>query len=518
MPSLTIRDSLTVTAIAVGTVQTCKETHGAIKRTKEVLRREDSSAKDYADASLRIISAAASAAATSYSIQGAVLEKALTAQNVSEATRDAYKLTNIANMNAQSIRIIATINRLPLNRRDREVNNVLQGIGHGIAQTLVSQQNLSRGPNMVAPIGSEILVGTGIAISAAVTAHQVFNWWSTWSNRREEPFVLEPREPFVVEEPEDDGASQISDSEASEPGSVQDEVEFEDREAPADLPNEIPEQFHNDPTFSQFICPITQLPIRFPVTLRSGNGHDFHFERAAIRHWVQTCINRRNPITNPASREEIDRENLVENLDIRDIIENRLRELLGQPQQPAPIRLQTVALDRLWNAVLRNSDPHNAARIFTEAQVAAPNYMRDIHREVYRLCQDQGLVRGNNPHFGRDAFQGRESASAHIDAQLRFKALVNVEIEHLKSSFQANDLPSALESIERLERYNPAYIRKLHNTLYHVCQEKRIPDRHDRQFGRKALRGVEGFAIDSAVKIEAMNRCGTIYHLQSLEQ
>lgn len=84
----------------------------------------------------------------------------------------------------------------------------------------------------------------------------------------------------------------------------------------------IPEEHEDNPVFSQYLCPITQMPMRFPVTAPSVPGHPgHHFERKAIIDWL-----RRNK-TNPMNQQPLRLNQLRENTAMREIIENELKRL-----------------------------------------------------------------------------------------------------------------------------------------------------------------------------------------------
>ncbi len=85
----------------------------------------------------------------------------------------------------------------------------------------------------------------------------------------------------------------------------------------------IPEEFEDDEILKNFICPITQAPMRYPVTAPNDNrGPDHHFERRAILAWLQ------NHNTHPITRAPLNENDLRENLEMRAIIEMRLGQLM----------------------------------------------------------------------------------------------------------------------------------------------------------------------------------------------
>lgn len=84
----------------------------------------------------------------------------------------------------------------------------------------------------------------------------------------------------------------------------------------------IPEAHHSNPIFSALICPITQEPIRFPVTApNSLGGPDHHFERKAILKW----LSRKN--TNPVTNLPLHVDELKENDQMRQVIEDEMVKL-----------------------------------------------------------------------------------------------------------------------------------------------------------------------------------------------
>lgn len=84
----------------------------------------------------------------------------------------------------------------------------------------------------------------------------------------------------------------------------------------------IPEEHYSNPIFSQWICPITQAPIRFPVTAPNPTGGpDHHFERSAIVQWLM------EKSTNPLTRHPLELKDLRENTHMRTIIENEMKAL-----------------------------------------------------------------------------------------------------------------------------------------------------------------------------------------------
>lgn len=84
----------------------------------------------------------------------------------------------------------------------------------------------------------------------------------------------------------------------------------------------IPDEHHDDDIFNQFICPITFCPIRFPVTAPNKvGGPDHHFERAAIVEWLSKSK------INPLTKKPLHLRDLKENDDMRQIIEDRMKDL-----------------------------------------------------------------------------------------------------------------------------------------------------------------------------------------------
>lgn len=80
----------------------------------------------------------------------------------------------------------------------------------------------------------------------------------------------------------------------------------------------IPGEFHDDEVFSQYICPITLCPIRYPLRdPRTGHLYEAH----AIIGWLE-----RSP-TSPLTRASLRTEDLEKVPEIQDRIERRLREL-----------------------------------------------------------------------------------------------------------------------------------------------------------------------------------------------
>jgi hypothetical protein len=84
----------------------------------------------------------------------------------------------------------------------------------------------------------------------------------------------------------------------------------------------IPSQYHDNAVFSQFICPITLEPIRYPVTAPNRlAGPDHHFERKAILVWL------RNHATNPVNQAPLHVYDLRENVHMRFAIEQEMNRL-----------------------------------------------------------------------------------------------------------------------------------------------------------------------------------------------
>ncbi|PIS02056.1 MAG: hypothetical protein COT85_07925 [Chlamydiae bacterium CG10_big_fil_rev_8_21_14_0_10_42_34] len=80
----------------------------------------------------------------------------------------------------------------------------------------------------------------------------------------------------------------------------------------------IPLPLHQDALFSQFICSITQEPIRDPVRDPTGGNATILYERIAITNWLR--INE----TSPHTRQPLRVENLVECPALKLIIDERL--------------------------------------------------------------------------------------------------------------------------------------------------------------------------------------------------
>jgi hypothetical protein len=98
-----------------------------------------------------------------------------------------------------------------------------------------------------------------------------------------------------------------------------------------DLPPYIPEELHDDVFFKKNICPITQLPIRYPCTYRDQN-HKFHYERSAFIKWInfhQTDFSFKEPLTN----KWMPKKNLYFNQNLLKVIENRLRQLKKEKRE-----------------------------------------------------------------------------------------------------------------------------------------------------------------------------------------
>lgn len=98
--------------------------------------------------------------------------------------------------------------------------------------------------------------------------------------------------------------------------------------------DEIPESFHNDPTLSQHVCPITLNPIRYPV--RDRNHPEHVYEKRAILQWLEASP--RSPLT----REPLNVSDLVPDEELQKQIKARLTTLRKnnppalQAQQPVP--------------------------------------------------------------------------------------------------------------------------------------------------------------------------------------
>lgn len=110
----------------------------------------------------------------------------------------------------------------------------------------------------------------------------------------------------------------------------------------------IPSSLHEDVILKQFICPITNLPIRHPVA--DPNGHTV-YERSAILAWLSF-----NP-TSPVTRESLTPDKLLERPALETLINERLKmhekklwdyvasspELQQQLLTPAPLELVEAA-------------------------------------------------------------------------------------------------------------------------------------------------------------------------------
>lgn len=80
----------------------------------------------------------------------------------------------------------------------------------------------------------------------------------------------------------------------------------------------IPEQYDNDPIFSQYVCPITNSVIRYPICIRDGQTNHY-YELAAIYQWVH------DHGTNPLTRGALVLQDLRVDLTVQRVIEDRMR-------------------------------------------------------------------------------------------------------------------------------------------------------------------------------------------------
>lgn len=82
---------------------------------------------------------------------------------------------------------------------------------------------------------------------------------------------------------------------------------------------DLPLEHRDNALLNVFVDPITNLPIRFPVTVKNKNdGPDYHFERKTILNWI--IQNSLNPIDNtPLKLHE-----LKDNLEMQEFIEKEM--------------------------------------------------------------------------------------------------------------------------------------------------------------------------------------------------
>jgi len=78
----------------------------------------------------------------------------------------------------------------------------------------------------------------------------------------------------------------------------------------------IPEPLHADALLKRYICPVTQKPIRYPVTDPNGNAI---YEREAILRWLETHG------TSPVTFRPLHARDLVLKSDLKQMIDSRLR-------------------------------------------------------------------------------------------------------------------------------------------------------------------------------------------------
>ncbi len=510
--SFTLTQSIQAAQLGAGGVTASKQMNDAYKGSRELLNMENPTTTDYLNVTAKAVSAGAAIVGTYYGIQGFRAQSQLTefagpATKQTATLRKTYDHAIKVQLHAAAVRLGADHISRETKRQSADGSGIVRD-GLNVTQIVTASANLCRDRYMRLPLFAIVPSALGISITSLVTAVR-FEWWSKMTDHNARPIVI-PSTPSVPREPSISSDPQISVNHPERPQNSAPRLSR--NEIPSDLPNEIPDRFHKDPILSQFICPFTQSPIRFPATIKSSDGEfSFNFEKSAIIHWIEECRRQRNPIINPYTREEFDPKNLVENLDLQALIENRLRVLNGGQATDPVTCLHHATLNRLWNSVLHNPDFPMSASVHTEAKLAAPVYMRNLHKEVYRLCHEKGLVRKHNPHFGSDAFLRGTAQSAVIDTDLRFKALVNVEIEHLKASITGKNKLFITKSLERLERYNRAYVRDLYSKLVILCKERGVY-LQDPHFARKAMRGAEGFQVDPVIKLEAIRRCKIVYN------
>ncbi len=91
----------------------------------------------------------------------------------------------------------------------------------------------------------------------------------------------------------------------------------------------IPEEFHDNVIFQQFIDPINQEPIRFPVKVAnpfSKKKYDL-YERKSMINWINSEIAKDRPPTNPTTRVVLVEGDIEEDLETRKIIEDEMTRL-----------------------------------------------------------------------------------------------------------------------------------------------------------------------------------------------
>lgn len=94
---------------------------------------------------------------------------------------------------------------------------------------------------------------------------------------------------------------------------------------------DMPHEYRDNAVLNIFIDPITQAPIRIPVTVKNKNGGpDYHFERKSILNWLASHA------TNPIDNTPLTWQELKENEVMRNFIE---REILETLKLDAPLNL-----------------------------------------------------------------------------------------------------------------------------------------------------------------------------------
>lgn len=111
--------------------------------------------------------------------------------------------------------------------------------------------------------------------------------------------------------------------------------------------NTIPEGLEDDSIFSQYVCPITRLPIRHPVldqTTRTATFPGIMYERAAIEVWLERAH------ISPTSGIPLSKEALVPAREAEERIEDGLRQ----------IREEREAIARNMQELTRGALPQEA--------------------------------------------------------------------------------------------------------------------------------------------------------------
>lgn len=93
------------------------------------------------------------------------------------------------------------------------------------------------------------------------------------------------------------------------------------------LPAYIPENLHEDPELCKNVCPITTLPIRFPMAIVNQNGRRFYFEEASLLAHFAHREQFQLPLTNPSTGENIQLEDAIQDPVLKRVIEKRLEAL-----------------------------------------------------------------------------------------------------------------------------------------------------------------------------------------------